>query len=319
MPSQGFGSGQCGSYTAMFSKGFLWAACSKLSSASVLREEVPTTSRHIANSPDPWDVEDKSTKIYHGKVKRSPSGGREPKRFCMSYQIDTFIEGLENSFTTSAQCLRDLEQHMQEKDERQMQQEKERLAQEEEEPDMGQWEELRMLQEDLEFQPRVVPEEQQVQPHVLPLQMGAEQQASSSNEDNDSDNWEDESSSISPAEQQGAVSSSSSDSLPASPLSQTSPVRPLTDFNTEELVQLWLELPASQAACSELNNLTASDESSSQEQVAWQQQVEEHEEAAPEAEDQGSTANLPSERPFFSLRNYSLSSVLRQWDSVPHP
>lgn len=49
------------------------------------------------------------------------------------------------------------------------------------------------------------------------------------------------------------------------------------------------------------------------------QQVEEHEEAAPEAEDQGSTANLPSERPFFSLRNYSLSSVLRQWDSVPHP
>lgn len=34
----------------------------------------------------------------------------------------------------------------------------------------------------------------QVQPHVLPLQMGAEQQASSSNEDNDSDNWEDESS-----------------------------------------------------------------------------------------------------------------------------
>lgn len=61
------------------------------------------------------------------------------------------------------QCLRDLEQHMQEKDERQMQQEKERLAQEEEEPDMGQWEELRMLQEDLEFQPRVVPEEQQVQ------------------------------------------------------------------------------------------------------------------------------------------------------------
>ncbi|XP_013360990.1 PREDICTED: PAS domain-containing protein 1 [Chinchilla lanigera] len=290
-----------------------------------------TASRHIINSPDSWVVEETPRKQSHKKVKCFPSDGRESKRFCTHPQLGAFTQGLENSSNTSTQYLQELRLQMQQKEELQMQQMENPKMQQKKKPKNKQWEELQMqLKEEPQMQQK---EEPQMQPQILQKQLPDNQKRRKKqlkkqgefrgstlhmrperffggNEDKDSENRGSESPSICLVEQQGAALAHSSKSVSIHRLLQ-SPDRPLPDFNTEDIIQVWLEPPESQGDFVEFDSWNASDSSSSQEQDS-QKQVE-----AQEA--QASATVGPERRRFIPVGEYNWDYLLRQQNHRPQP
>ncbi|KFO37419.1 PAS domain-containing protein 1 [Fukomys damarensis] len=120
----------------------------------------PATLSHVLSRPDLWPMKKTSRKQSPGKVKRSPSDGRDTKRFCTASQLGIFPERLEDFSDTFIQYLQELEPQIQQQEEepKMTQQEELQVQEQEEEPKMTQQEELQIQQQ--EEEPKMMQQEE---------------------------------------------------------------------------------------------------------------------------------------------------------------